>query len=255
MDHNDQVEGSAFPSTDEGRTIAEISQLAGGLAHELRNPLSTVMINLQLLAEDLRDTRSSPADACRRSLVRVEVLQREASRLQTLLDDFLHLTGPCRPRTELVDLNDAIARLVEFFRPQAESEGIEITVNTAPEPLNAIVDELLLRQALLNIVINAREAMPGGGSLRITTERRGDWAVISVSDSGVGIAPEDRDRLFRPFFSTKGTGTGLGLSITQRVVHEHGGSLGFETELGKGTTFTIRLPLDHAHGDSNVDEG
>ena len=231
------------PTVEDHRTIAEIAELAGGLAHELRNPLSTIMINLKLLAEDLRDTRVHPDDVRRRGLLRVETLGREAERLQGLFDEFLNLTSPCRLERKAVDLNGIIERLVALLRPEAEAAGVELSVARTHEPLVCPVDEMLLRQAVLNIVINSKEAMPGGGRLGISIRREGDWGVIAVSDTGVGIAPDQQDRIWRPFFSTKGTGSGLGLSITQRIVHKHGGTLACESEVGKGTTFTLRLPL------------
>ena len=226
------------------RTVAEMAELAGGLAHELRNPLSTMMINLKLLAEDLRDTTSPFEDVRRRALLKVEVLRRESQRLQSLFDEFLNLTGPCRLRPEPTDLNLIVDRLVEFFAPLAQSKGIEVRLDRAETPVRCVADEKLLSQALLNIVVNAQEAMPDGGILRLSVGQGGGCATVAVSDTGVGIAPEDRERIWRPFFSIKASGTGLGLSLTQQIISEHGGRLDFESELGRGTTFTIRLPLD-----------
>ncbi len=201
------------------------------------------MINLKLLTEDLQDLTVRPEDTRRRALLKVEGLRREAQRLQNLFDEFLSLTGPCRLRRAETDLSAVVARLAQFFAPEADAHKIELVVVTAQEPLPCPVDEQLLGQALLNIMINARQAMPDGGELRITTAVDGDTAVISVTDTGVGIEEKDIERIFRPFFSTKASGSGLGLSITQRIVSEHGGILACESELEKGTTFTIRLPL------------
>lgn len=226
-----------------------MAELAGGLAHELRNPLSTVMIQLKLLAEDLQDIETHPIDARRRALIKVEVLQREAQRLQSLFDEFLSLTGPCRLRLKEVDINEVVARLAAFVEPEANVKGIDVKLNLAEEPLVCPVDENLLRQALMNIVINGQEAMPDGGVVRLTTGSHEDGAFVTISDTGVGIAPENRDRILRPFFSTKAHGNGLGLSITQRILNEHGGSLSLETELGRGTTFTIVLPYRLPDGD------
>lgn len=225
-------------------TIAEISELAGGLAHELRNPLSTMMLNLELLAEGLRETEAHPDDIRRRALLKVDVLRREAERLQSLFDKFLHLTGPHRLERADIDLNVVVHRLVEFFEPSATSRHIDVQVVGTDDPLVCCVDEKLLRQGLLNLVINAQAAMPGGGLLRITLRSDGRHALIDVSDNGVGVADADRERIFRPFFSTKSGGSGLGLSITQRIVAEHGGTLRFTSSPGKGTTFTVSLPLE-----------
>ena len=232
----------AVNQSDSRRLVVEMAELAGGLAHELRNPLSTVMINLKLLAEILEDNGAHPEQARRRALLKVGVLRHEAERLQSLFDQFLNLTRTYElDRTE-TDVNDIVERLVEFFEPTAKQHGIKIELTLAPTPLVCLVEERLLRQAMLNILINAQQAMPDGGQLRIRTEADGETVVISVGDTGTGIAPEDRPRILRPFFSTKAAGNGLGLSIAQRLVHEHGGSLDFDSEPGRGTTFRIRLP-------------
>lgn len=232
------------------RTISELAELAGGLAHELRNPLSTMMVNLKLLAEDLRDATVHPDDVRRRALLKVDVLRREAERLQTLFDEFLNLTSPCRLQRKSSDLSTIVTRLVDFVTPLARNQGIKLEISGTERPRPCRVDEKLLSQALLNIVVNAQEALPEGGRIRLAVERQGEEFVIAVTDTGGGIAPEDRERIFRPFFSTKRQGTGLGLSITRRVVREHGGTLEMETELGKGTTFRIRIPFESSEGNS-----
>lgn len=231
------------PTTEQAqRAVIEIAELAGGLAHELRNPLSTMMINLKLLTEDLQDERADERDARRRALLKVDVLRREAERLQALFDEFLSLAGPCPLQRAAVDLNDIVARLVEFCEPMMKAHGVRMTHVAGVRPLFCRADEKLLSRALLNLAINAQQAMPDGGELSISTESEGDDAIIRVRDTGVGIAEEDRPRVFRPFFSTKPTGTGLGLSITRRLIEEHGGKLTFTSSEGGGTTFVIRLP-------------
>ena len=232
-----------WATPEQRRSVTQIAELAGGLAHELRNPLSTMMINLRLLAEDLEGLPQRPEDVRRRALLKVEGLRREAERLQSLFEEFLSLTGPCGLQRSETDLNTVVAALVEFFEPQARDHNLQITVVPAADPLPCPVDRNLLRQALLNIVINAQQAMPEGGALRITTAVEGNEAVIALTDTGVGINEADLERIFRPFFSTKPGGSGLGLSVTQRIVAEHGGTLSCTSEAGTGTTFTIRLPL------------
>jgi len=227
---------------DSKRLVAEMAELIGGLAHELRNPLSTMMVNLKLLAEDLEDDRPHPDDTRRRALHRVDVLQREAARLQSLFDAFLDVANPRGLTLRDTDLNGLIARLAEFFQPVAEDSGIELLVSLPDEPLVVSVDGNALRQALLNLIINARQAMPNGGTLRVDALRRASGVCVSVTDTGLGIATEDCERIFRPFFSTKAGGHGLGLAFTQRIVREHGGSLALTSTPGTGTTFTIELP-------------
>lgn len=225
-------------------TVAEISGLAGGLAHELRNPLSTVMVNLKLLAEDLQDQDADPQDVRRRALLKVDVLRGEAQRLQNLFDDFLNLTGPCRVDKKNIDINTIMQKMVTFFEPLAHNHRIQLQLELAASPLMCQVDDELLSQALLNIVVNAQQAMPEGGQITIAIKDCGDHIELSVTDNGVGIAPEDQERILKPFYSTKRSGTGLGLSITHRLIQAQGGKLEFTTELGKGTTFTISLPRE-----------
>ncbi len=228
------------------RIIAEMAELAGGLAHELRNPLSTMMLNLRLLTEDLRESGTDFQDARRRALLKVDVLLAEAERLQGLFDEFLSLTGPCNLRMRETDLCDVIGRLTQFFEPLVTSKAIEFRVTGTDRPIPCTVDEKLLSQALLNLLVNAQEAMPNGGTLDVKVEQGDHEAVILVRDTGVGITAEDGDRVFRPFFSNKAGGTGLGLLLTRRIVREHGGSLDFRSEPNKGTTFCLRLPLNDA---------
>ncbi len=241
------------PTTQQQRMIAEMAELAGGLAHELRNPLSTMMVNLKLLSEDLGDTEANFEDVRRRAILKVDVLRRESERLQSLFDEFLNLTGPCRLELRLTDLNATVDRLVEFFEPLAHSHDITVDVVLSAEVPSCRVDENLIRQSLLNLVVNAQQAMPEGGVLTIETKTRADAVCVIVSDTGVGIAPSDRERILRPFFSTKARGNGLGLSITQRIVHEHGGELTLESQVGRGTTITISLPREPEHDAAGID--
>lgn len=224
--------------------VAEIAGLAGGLAHELRNPLSTMMINLKLLAEDLQDQDADPLDIRRRALLKVDVLRQEAQRLQNLFDDFLNLTGPCSVEKKNIDINSIVQKMVTFFEPLAHNHGISLQLALAESPLMCPVDDELLSQALLNIVVNAQQAMPEGGQITISTQECGDHVVLRVTDNGVGIAPEDQERILKPFYSTKRKGTGLGLSITNRLIQAQGGKIEFTTKQGEGTTFSISLPRE-----------
>ena len=249
MESTSTVPEEAIPTTADRRTIAEITELAGGLAHELRNPLSTMMINLKLLTEYLEDTTASPEDIRRRALVKLDVLRHEAERLQTLFDDFLHLTGPYRLSRTPTDLMVVVDRLVAFLEPVFRSGKVEVTIIRPDQPLRCPVDEKLISQSLLNILLNAQQSMPDGGILTISVEALEDWGVVSVTDTGVGIAPQQRESVFRPFFSTKEGGSGLGLSITRRIIQEHGGTLTLQSQPGEGTTFVVRLPMRVAGDD------
>lgn len=229
--------------------IIELSELAGGLAHEIRNPLSTLKVNLQLLAEDLRDEpddRIDP-DFRRRAIQRLETLRSETDRLQSLLDDFLRFVGRHELKTQRADLNDVVRHLVEFVAPQAQRQGINLTASLFTSPLPCDLDDGLFKQALLNLLINAQDAMPDGGDLTVTARPEGQWVRIDISDTGVGMETPVIERVFSPFFSTKKEGSGLGLSLTRRIVQDHGGSIAVQSKAGEGSTFTVRIPAaEHA---------
>jgi signal transduction histidine kinase len=163
-----------------------------------------------------------------------------------LLDDFLKLVGGHDITSTARDVNEVVGQLVEFFTPRAEALGIQMRMSLSDEPLVCQVDEALLKQALLNLCLNAQQAMPDGGELMVQTLFDGAWVQIEVTDTGVGIDPEVKAQLFKPFFSTKKGGSGLGLSLTRRIIAEHGGTISVQSEPGKGSRFTVRLPRSAA---------
>jgi len=246
---SDGQSNSPGGESDARRVVAELTELVSGLAHELRNPLSTLMVNLTLLAEDLRDANVSADDMRRRALLKVETLRREAERLQSLFDDLLSVMGPQRLEMRRTNLAAVVDGLATFFEPSAHASGISLGVVHRAGAIECPVDEKLLRQALLNLLINAQEAMPAGGTLTVETASEDSWAVIAVRDTGPGIDETDQERIFQPFVSTKSQGSGLGLSITRRIVERHGGSVRLTSRRGQGTTFTIQLPLTPPKGD------
>jgi signal transduction histidine kinase len=227
---------------------AELNELVAGLAHEVRNPLSTVMVNLKLLSEMLEDERTSAEVARRRAAEKVELLRKETARLQILFDNFLKLTGPAGLDRAEIDVNAVVARVAQFFEPQANSAGCRMQLGMHEGELVCSVDELLIRQALLNIMLNAVQAMSEGGTLTIETGCDHGSVNIRIADTGRGIPDAERARILKPFHSTKPRGSGLGLSITDRIVREHGGQLTFISRRGHGTTFTIRLPRHSGDG-------
>jgi two-component system, NtrC family, sensor histidine kinase HydH len=226
--------------------LAELSALTGGLAHEIRNPLSTLKVNLQLLAEDWREASEVVhSDLCRRSLAKIDTLQKEADRLQAILDDFLHYIGRPELNRTRVDLNEIVEDMLIFFRPQAAAHRIQVRQAMSPEPLVSPVDVGQIKQALLNLFVNAQQAMPEGGELMVRTGRDAlGRACVEVTDTGCGIAPENLAKVFQAYFSTKRDGTGLGLPTTRRIVRAHGGAIDVDGEPGKGSRFTIRLPAE-----------
>ncbi|QDU88076.1 Sensor protein ZraS [Pirellulimonas nuda] len=217
----------------------EIARLAGGLAHEIKNPLSTIRLNMQLLAEELEGL---PPAAERRATKRMEAVQRECQRLHDLLDDFLNYAKVRRFDLKPVDLNREIQLTLEFFEPEAQQAGVEIITYFDAELPAVRLDREAFRGALLNLLINAKQAMPDGGQLVVQTRPYGTTAAVYLTDNGVGMDDRTAAQMFETFFSTKPGGSGLGLPTAAKIIEAHGGAIAVETELGRGTRFTIELP-------------
>lgn len=216
----------------------EIAQLAGGLAHEIRNPLSTISMNLEILVEDLANP-ATPKE--RRILSKLEVLQRECRFLNRILDDFLSFSRADNLELEKINLNHVVRDFVEYYQPQAKLHGVEISPHLDPDLPPVQLDPRQFRQVLLNLSINAQQAMPQGGTLELQTHARGDRVDLDLIDNGVGMDDRVRGKLFQLFFSTKQGGSGLGLPTVRKIVLAHGGEISVESEKGKGTRFTISL--------------
>ena len=239
--------------------LAEIGAMTGGLAHEIKNPLSSIALNAQLLSEAFSELSIDPDDRDRLSR-RVGSLRREVDRLRDILADFLQFAGAVRLDRKPTDLNDVVSELAEFFMPQAEQANVRRRLDLSREPIQAIAEVPLRKRALLKLVVNATQVMtarqpaqpPVNGQpvaeLILRTERRktptGPEAAIHVIDTGPGIPPDRLPRIFEPYFTTRPGGSGLGLPTSRRLVEEHGGRIDVHSEPGKGSDFTIRLPLD-----------
>jgi signal transduction histidine kinase len=240
--------------------LAEMGKLAAGLAHELKNPLSTLKLNLQLLEEDLAGLPEAAAGEVRpRSLARIGTLKKEADRLRHTLDDFLRFAGRLELRTSPVPLNRVVEELIDFIHPQAQAYKIRVLTALAPENPVCPLDENLFKQALLNLLLNAIQAMPPeccqerGAELLVRTlvsqngsGQGGGQAILYVSDTGVGIAKANLPHIFDAYFTTKKGGTGLGLPTTRRIIEEHHGMISVQSEPGRGTSFRVELPLAEA---------
>ncbi len=230
--------------------MAYLGTLAGGLAHEVRNPLSTMKVNLQLLREDLeKDAPKSGArsSAGERAARRVEVLEKAVTRLEDIVNDFLKLARGFDLHPEPGDLNAIVDDVVSFVEPETRKCGVGMRTAYDKSLGSVRVDRKYVQQALLNLLLNARQAIQESGKhgeIFVTTKKRDAHAVISVTDTGPGISAEALPRIFEAYYSTKKGGTGLGLPTARRIVEEHGGRLTVSSEPGKGTSFTISLPLD-----------
>jgi signal transduction histidine kinase len=231
--------------------LAELGTLTGGLAHEIKNPLSTIGLNLQLLAENVTDAKL-PDPLSTRLSSRIESLTNETDRLRGILEDFLSYAGRIRLDPQSVPINKTIEELIDFYLPQAETSGVHIRTHLHPQAGNVHLDATLFKQALLNLLINATQAMvearysgqPHGGAadLIIRTDPSPDGTHIHVIDTGPGIDKATVEKIFAPYFTTKRGGTGLGLSVTRRIINEHGGTISVHSEPGRGSDFTIHLP-------------
>ena len=217
--------------------LAELGLLTGGLAHEIKNPLSTVQLNLQLLQEDIGPEHPGYS----RIVNRLGTVKNETSRLRDILDDFLRYAGRLELTRKPTEINALLEELVDFFTPQAQSQKVQLRLRKG-DPLTLNIDPRLIKQAVLNLMINATQAMPDGGEVILSCSANGPQARIDVIDTGPGIDPDAAKQIFQAYYSTKRTGTGLGLPMAKRIIEAHDGELTVESEPGKGSDFVIKLP-------------
>ncbi len=244
--------------------LAELGTLTGGLAHEIKNPLSTLGLNVQLVQEDLAQLEraatargaAETSERLGRTRRRVDGLLRESHRLRDILEDFLRYAGRVELDRRPTDINALCLELSDFFQPQADQARVSLRLDLQAAPTEAAIDAALLKQALLNLMINACQAMddaraadvPHGGcsELILRTAEQEERGVKSIAmhviDTGPGMDAATSASIFHPYVSTKRGGTGLGLPIARRIAEEHGGSLTVHTAPGQGTDFTLNLP-------------
>ena len=215
--------------------LAAVGQLAAGVAHEIRNPLTAIRSTMQYLLQGL--------DAAEPKHQLVEELLSEVDRINSTVGGLLSLSRSGEVRLVEVDLLDPLARAVQLLRARAAEQGVEIAASLPPEPVPVRGDAGQLKQVFLNLLLNAVQAMPGGGQVRVTVAKREGAAHVRIADTGPGIPPEALRRVFDPFYTTKSDGTGLGLAICHGIVEQHQGEIEVESEEGRGTTVSIRLPL------------
>ncbi|HZZ26603.1 MAG TPA: ATP-binding protein [Pirellulales bacterium] len=233
----------AKPSGDSRRTAAdqytELAVLAGGLAHEIKNPLSTIRLNMELLAEDLAESQDHSS---RRALAKVQLVQSQCTRLESLLNDFLRFARLGQLNLQSADLNAEVARALDFYLPQADEANIDVIRYLDPELPAVQLDVETFQAALLNLILNAQQAMPSGGQLVVRTRELPGAVLLDLIDTGCGMEPDVQQHMFEAFYSTKPDGSGLGLPTAKRIVDAHGGRMAMESEVGRGTKVTIVLP-------------
>ncbi len=218
------------------RRLAAIGRLTSGVAHEVKNPINAIVVHLELLREKMREIDPDT----RRHL---DIIGSEIHRLDRVVQMLVDFNRPVELRLVDFDLRRAIEDVALLASPEAAQQGVKIETQMSREPLPVRADADLIKQALLNVVLNGVQAMSGGGVLSITSGQLEMAATIEVRDQGGGIPPEVRDKVFNLYFSTKKTGSGIGLAMSYRVLQLHNGALDFVTEMGRGTTFRLTLPL------------
>ncbi len=220
---------------DVSERLSALNRLTGGVAHEIKNPLNSIGLHLEILKERIGDSDALAADELR-------ILRDETRRLDRVVKTFLDFTKPVELKLAPLDLFELIEGLIQFLMPEAQIRNIAIEVECGQHPAMIRGDSDLLKQAALNLVRNAMEAMAEGGTLRVRVLQAAGQVVLEIEDQGVGIPAESREKIFQLYFTTKAKGSGIGLAVTFRVVQLHNGSIDFRSTPGEGTTFELRFP-------------
>jgi two-component system, NtrC family, sensor kinase len=217
--------------------LAAVGKMAAMITHEVRNPLSSIGLNTELLQDELENS----SDEAKKLL---RAIHHEVDRLTAITEEYLALARLPKPKLANEPVNELVDALTKFVREDLATKQIKLAVELADGTPIALVDAAQIRQCLINLVRNASEALAGrpNGTVTVRTRRGGDRVMIEVEDNGAGIAPDVLPRMFDPFFSTKEHGNGLGLALTQQIIKDHGGDLSVQSTVGRGTTFTVSVP-------------
>ena len=212
--------------------LSALSQLTRGVAHEIKNPLNAITVHLEVLRQRIGVDQAPE----------LSVIGGEIARLNRIVKTFLDFNRPVDLRLRRIDLNELVSEIAKLVEPDASAHDVIIVSEMFGRPVWIDADRDLLKQAFLNVVMNALEAMPDGGRLALSCSEAGRRCRVAVSDTGPGIAPEIRDKIFNLYFTTKGNGSGIGLAMAYRFVQLHDGKMTFSSESGQGATFIFELP-------------
>lgn len=218
------------------RRLADLGRLTSGVGHEVKNPINAIVVHLELLREKLA-RRDSSADR------HVDVIQNEIRRLDRVVQTLIDFSRPVELDLAVHDLRSLVASVLTLAAPDLEQRAVQVVSAMPDYPVYARVDADLIQQALLNVLLNGAQAMAEGGELKVELRHQGHEVRIKVSDQGCGIPREILDRIFNLYFTTKRDGSGIGLAMTYRILHLHNGSIQVESEMDRGTQFTLRLPV------------
>lgn len=221
-------------------SLASMTTMAAGVAHEIKNPLAAMKIHTQLLRKLFQKKGVLKVDDVENYL---DVLEEEIEHLNKIAVDFLFAVKPMEVSLKKDSLNGIINEIIAFLEPEAEEKNIEIVTNLSQFIPNIEIDSRLVRQALLNLIQNAFAAMEKGGVLTITSKLNGDYISLVIDDTGSGIDEDKLSRIFEPYFTTKASGTGLGLTVVYKIMKEHHGDIHVTSKKGVGTTFTLDFPI------------
>ena len=221
----------------------QVAKLVGGLAHEIKTPLSTIGMNLQLITEDLEQGGSAMTAREQRLYRKVQLLQKEVFRLERSLNGFIRFIGPRSMEKKPGSINLLVEEILDFVQPEADAHSVAVRRRLDYRIPLFHFDFEPIRQAALNVIKNALEEMRDGGELFVETAQEHGSVTLSVTDTGRSISGEELDRIFVPYYSTKPEGTGLGLAVAKQAVEDHGGTICYSDASPKGACFTIRLPL------------
>ncbi len=223
--------------------LGVVGSMAAQVAHEIRNPLGSISLNLDLIGEELHAFANSSGSSTAECDVLLHEMRSQVLRIRQVLQEYLRFARMPKSERAAVSLPAFLEKKLNFMQPLLDQKHVDLSRTLDPNLPPVQVDAEQLWEAILNLISNAVDAMPDGGSLTVSAQRHGAEALLSISDNGRGMTEEEVRLLFVPFFTTKSDGTGLGLAYTQRVVNEHGGKINCATARGKGSTFSIQLPL------------
>ena len=217
----------------------ELAEMAGSLAHEIKNPLSVIRMNMDLLGEDFAEPQTQRE---RRAVSKVDLVRSQCERLETLLNDFLRFVRLSKLNLHAGTLNEQVERVLDLFDLQARESGVEVIRYLDRDLPSILMEPQTLQAALINLVKNSLEAMPGGGRLEARTRQTLFGVALDLIDNGCGMDQNTAIHMFDPFYSTKNGGSGLGLPMTQRIIDAHRGRINVDSVVGHGTKFTIEFP-------------
>jgi two-component system, sporulation sensor kinase E len=221
-------------------SLAALTTLAAGVAHEIKNPLGSIAIHLQLAQKEMNGNKTIQPESLTRYL---SVIGEEVDRLNRIVVDFLFAVRPMNIQLEERNLNQVIRELLNFLKFELENAKVNYDLRLADDLPRIMLDEKYIKQALLNLIQNSMSAMSDGGTLTLETFRKGQDVVLNVTDTGAGIPQEIMDKIFEPYFTTKEFGSGLGLTLVYKIVKEHMGEVSVTSKKGKGTTFTLSFAV------------